>query len=291
MTTPEDPPATARERSATGGLDPDPPTPRGTGGLDPTPPNPGSVDRSWPPHVVLGIELAAAAVLSQGKPVLLVLLVLLAVSAWAAWILAHLDARHRPMAIGLGAWSALILLGQLLNATILATPGPYTGLARAAFHIEEATRLVTAALPPWMALAVLRKYPPGPSKFRMWTNRVAGAAVVALVWAWLVIEYPALRGEGLRRVYLVAELAALLVACAAILSWLRRPRDLATAPRWYTTTPVLVIVGADVFLLVVGAWRYGLFGDAYRVQQWGLLPLWGAVAAVQGVALLLARRR
>jgi len=308
MTTPEKPPpssspVTTRESTPI------------AGGLDPYPPNPGFRACRLAPHVVLIIELALLAALSRGSAMLLALPALLVLSAWAAWLLARVDVRHRPIAVGVGVWAALALLGRGVDVTMLAGAGPYTGWARAAFHIEEATRLVTAALPAWMALTVMTKYPLGPSLRQHLAWWLPWACALVL----LVIGYPELRGDALRRAYLGAELAALLVAVVAILSWVQRRgwraglADPSAAARagwtallgpvpvldiaadtwsslWYTYGTVLAIVVGDVVLLGVGAWRYGLFGDAYVVQQGGLLGVWGIVALLQGTALVMARR-
>jgi hypothetical protein len=52
-----------------------------------------------------------------------------------------------------------------------------------------------------------------------------------------------------------------------------------------------MIVAADFFLLGVGAWPAGLFGAAYEIQDGGLIALWGTVAAVEGTAIALTRRK
>jgi hypothetical protein len=237
-----------------------------------------------------------------GGVLLLVVSALLIVSAWAAWLLARLDARHRPVAQGLVAMTACMLAREGLHAYVL-HGGPYAGWHRVAFHLEEATRLATAALPAWMALRVLTKWPPGPT---------AGAlgVVYGAAWVGLVARYPEVRADALRQAYLGAELTALFVALLAILSW--APRRLRAVlgivspsrafvglspvapydgPRWYTYGTVLVLVGGDLVLLIWGAWRWGLFGEAYVVQQGGLVTVWGIVALLQGAALVMARRR
>lgn len=310
------------------------PTPTGaTGGLDPYPPNPGARAIMLAPHGVLVAELAAVAALAHGSVMLLVLPALLVLAAWGAWLLARIDTRHGPIAIGLGAWAALALLGRTLDVTALAADGPYHGLLRVAFRIEEATRLATAALPAWMALTTLAKWPPGPTPFdasvslgigaRAWIVRGPDVLLTFItfgLWAYLVAGYPELHDDALRRVYLGTELAALFVAVVAILSLARRASvlsrereaisdrlakgwdditansglendaDRAELPRWYTYGTVLALVVGDLALLIWGAWRWGLFGDAYVVQQSGLVAVWGTVAAIQVAALVLARR-
>lgn len=292
------------------------PTPTGaTGGLDPYPPNPGARAIMLAPHGVLVVELAAVAALAHGSVMLLVLPALLVLAAWGAWLLARIDTRHGPIAIGLGAWAALALLGRALDVTALAADGPYHGLVRVAFHIEEATWLATAVLPAWTATSALDDER-GKSWARDWRTWLPWA----LAWFFLAIGYPMIRGEILLKFYVGAEFASLFVAAIAILSWTRRASvlsrereaisdrlakgwdditansglendaDRAELPRWYTYGTVLALVIGDLALLIWGAWRWGLFGDAYVVQQGGLVAVWGTVAAIQGAALVLARR-
>ncbi len=333
MSTPPDSeePETTREKpqAATGGLDPTPPNPGATVGLDPTPPDPGVLP-SVAPHAFLVAGLLLATIGARDSALHLVCSVLLLTSAWAAWLLVRLDRRHRPIALGLVAMSSAQLVRALLRASALGA-GPHAGWGRVAFYLDEGLYLLSTVALPWMAFATLRKrpYPPGPSPFARlwWPLWIAGMCV------WLVVGYPELRGDDLRKVYLGHELVALLVACVFIAAWVRRRdpvlwfkrlhpddqdlwnrefargvasggpfraecrvlearlvRDEAGRPRWYMWAPIVWLVAGDLLLLGVGAWRYGLFGAAYEVQQAGLLVVWGTVAAMQCAALVGARR-
>ncbi len=267
-------------------------TPNVLGGLDPVPPKPGIV-------ALLHAPLA-----------------LLVISAVLAYLLSRKDRRHRPVAIGLGVMAAAAL-GRLVMDAPLTVDGPHVGWMRAMFHVDQALLLVGVVALPWLAHEVFCELPPGPSRRR--------SAAAGSVWAWflltMILGYPELRGELLRRLYLVNEMIALFVCAVAIASWaLRRgwtskiPPSVenaidaceramgpgarntfewiaaGAAPQWYTAFAVLALVGADVALLAFGAWRWGLFGDAYTVQQAGLLALYVAIAGAHVVALMLTRR-
>lgn len=232
---------------------------------------------------------------------------LLFASAALSLVLARLDPLHRPVAIAISATSGASIARAILRAAVL-HGGPYTGWARAAFHIEQALYLVSTVAVPWLAIVTLTAWPPGPTRARTlsaWASAVLiGTALV------LIAGYPGLRDGPLRQIYLGAELAALLGASIAIVSWiLRRGWRGTNAPdglrglvhpdvigdvyglRWYTWSAVLMIVVADLGLLFAGAWRYGLFGPAYEHQDAGLIALWGVVAAVHGTAIAVERRR
>lgn len=228
---------------------------------------------------------------------------LLLVAALLSEILTERDARHRPVCIALALLSVCMIVRLALHAAVL-HGGPYAGWARAAYHFEQLTRLVTAMLPAWLTWAALgrRGYPPGPSMVAI--GYMIGG------WVTLVVTYPSISGEALRLGYLSAELVSLALAVASILSWTRRswprianpmahdttivrpdgtrcsPPD---GPRAHTWLAVLMIVGADIALLFVGAWRHGLFGDAYRLQQAGLVALYGALVVLHVIALRIAR--
>ena len=278
------------------------PPPSAAGGIDPTPPDPGAWvvwRHPWPAVIVL----AGGALAARQAPAQLAASLLLLVSAFLAALLARGDARHWPLAHGVLAVSSASIARALL-ATYVLHGGPYEGWLRAAFHVEQALYLVGTVAIPWMAAVTLR-HPPGPS------GRVQRAIVGATygVLGALIAGYPELRGGGLLRVYLGAEIVAIFMALLAVVLWVRRrgwlpeaskmlrdhvaPNvlfDMYGGVRWYTWAPLVLIIGGDLVLLLVGAWRYGLFGAAYVVQQWGLVALWGGVAAQQVVALALRRR-
>lgn len=258
------------------------------GGLDPVPPKPGAVAMMLAP---LGLLVACAAL---------------------AVLLARRDRQHRPVAIALWIMAGAALVRLALDAP-LSVAGPHVGWTRALFHIDQALLLAGVFALPWVACVTLwdrfRRYP-WPS---MWIfGWLVSVAMVAL-------DYPTLRGDALRRVYLAAELGTLFVCALAIVLWLRRlgslsraqvaggldpvppkpgvvaddttfPPGPGTSPRWYTIATVLVLVLGDAALLGLGAWQHGLFGNAYMLQQAGLLAVYFVIVCVHVAALVSGRK-
>jgi hypothetical protein len=104
---------------------------------------------------------------------------------------------------------------------------------------------------------------------------VYAASVVALALA-----YPVTRGEVLRKAYLAADLAALFVGITSLVVWVRHrePSDL-------STQIVGVILVSHLVAVVVGPYRFGLFGAEWALQQTAYLAIWSIVIILQGSAL------
>lgn len=230
---------------------------------------------------------------------------------------------HRPIpwALGLVLVAELLQKARLVwivpsERKLLADPPPYEGWQRVAFHaIEQAGELLTPAMAAWAALIVFLV----PVRAPRFMYRIHGhlatkhvldggtrvpaklravrfiidifednrRPIVGIAWACalalLVLGYPELRRDAQTRVYLVAHVASLLVGAAAAVALLCRARlrDLTT-----THACALFIVGFQVLDLAVGAWRYGLYGGAYRATQGGLLGLYLLLTFAQARALV-----
>lgn len=212
---------------------------------------------------------------------------LLAACACLAIELARESRSYAPLRTGLLVLALIDAALAALRWTFLAG-GPYFGLYRVAFHLQEALVLATFATIPLVAAS--------PSvdgrRWRLLRGTVVLGAVVAL--AWLVLGYPTVRslpvvdrGAWLCACYLAVDVAALLAACLA-LWWGRRSSPTPDA-RTVRQVVACLVVG-DAVLLAVGAWRRGLFGAPYAAHQAGLCALYLVVAAVQARALVGGRR-
>ena len=191
-------------------------------------------------------------------------------AAVSAVALARFRADHRPFA----AFLAWITLANALRAVLAVSFGlirpldspPFTGFAHIAFHIDEAIGLSGPA-----ALAI--------TTILLFVRRRYLAILPAIVWlggvAYVSINYPALRGEALRRVYLAAELAGLTIASGSIITWIWR-REAPTPARICT----LAVCFVDGGLLFVGAQRWG-FWQRQDLEQACLTLVYLTITAFQ----------
>lgn len=195
-------------------------------------------------------------------------------SAILAVLLARRRPEHRPASVTL---VVLIVAGaaRVLLYEALPPPGdgPIMGAARRLVYLDGALQLATGAAIVGLAVAVSTETP-----------RRAVAAVVA-AWALasiaLAVAYPSplVRGAGLARVYLAANLTGLLVSLAVLARWVLLHRTPSTA---HAVAIVLVFMDLAVLLVPYGPWRNGLFGP-YESVQVMVLVVFAAIAAVQGV--------
>jgi hypothetical protein len=149
-----------------------------------------------------------------------------------AWSVAKRRPDHRPVArlltLGLAVDVAreVILVAVLQPTRAAMGAGPFHGFARGAFNVDEALFLAwPAGIAAGAAWVFLQR--------RAWPF----LAVYGLVAAMLMGAYPTVRGAALARVYLGAELAAIVVGLGSFITW-----------AWKRETPNLTHV---VMVLVV----------------------------------------
>lgn len=207
-------------------------------------------------------------------PALLLVAFLLHVGAAVlAGVVAWRRAEHRPVAYFLGAMAGaaaarwVLLTWWIVPFQASYPEAPLTGAALAATHVDTALWLAWPAGLTAMAVAVYLKRRP-------WI--VAGVWAVATVA--IAAAYPVTRGDVLRRCYLAALLASLLVSFGAIGMWAGK-RESVTLPR----ACVLLVVLFEASTLL-GPW----LGDPFRTwwkAQILYSMLYGALIALQGGSL------
>ena len=187
--------------------------------------------------------------------VTLALYLLSALAALLAWAVARRHRDHRPVALlltyGVASDLARRLLWTLLPPPRLGAP-PLQGLARVFGHLEHALFLGWSFGVAALALWTLARRRP----------RLIAVLYVAAV-AGLVVGYPAIRGDALRRYYLAVELAAALVGVACGVSWYRRGQ-----PATITSLTSGFLVAGHLAYVVAGPYRFGLFGQAWVLANW-----------------------
>jgi hypothetical protein len=188
----------------------------------------------------------------------------------AAVMLTRVRRDHRVFAVFLAWLASVDALRAALDMSFglvrpLGSP-PFTGAARVAFHVDEAIGL---SAPTAMAITAIMLFVRRP-----WLSLLPGLAWVGAV-AYLATHYPAIRGEALRLVYLGAELAALAVSAASIVTWGWR-RESPTPARVCS----LLVCVVDGGMLIAGAQRWG-FWSRWDLQQYAISLLYLALATYQ----------
>jgi hypothetical protein len=152
----------------------------------------------------------------------------------------------------------------LLHRWVLPPPlldnPPLTGWIRFAGYIEAA---LYVAWPIGIAAVAL--------------NTMAKRSIVV---AGLMIGYPTIRGDVLRKVLLGIELASMLVGIASILAWRRRRERSTTA-----TLCTSILVAGHFGTVLSGPYRFGLFGEAWVLAQVAYLLIYAVVIVLQAGSL------
>jgi hypothetical protein len=180
--------------------------------------------------------------------------------------LAWRDREHRPIA-------ALLLLNLFASAARTALR-PLVGAQPVGGAILLFSEALFLAGPFSLAVAALCVLARRPWWCDLW--------IFGLVLSQVVLFQEELSAERIARVYLAAELGALLVCAAAFArscADLRRPTHLALA----------MIVVVEMIGVVLGPWRYGIWArwDLAQVEQ---VALYGVLTILQGGELAFGRR-
>jgi hypothetical protein len=191
--------------------------------------------------------------------------------AMLAWQRAKEHPVHRPVAAFMIAVAVADVLRMLLGKQVLAPAralhpaGPYAGLARVAFHLDEALFLVWPLGLAALGFTVFLRHTASEGaaveaeqNAAAHTVRAVGAVYLVTVVT-LAAGYPTIRGPLLANVFLVAELAAVAAAVAAGAVWWTRPRR-------PTLTEGSVIVFACLQLGAVLRWQPAVDWDWQRIM-------------------------
>ncbi len=192
------------------------------------------------------------------------------VATGLAWAVAWRRAEHRPIALLLTLGLVTDVVRRVLHFVLVpgyaaAAGGPLTGWYRLAGNLATADFLVWPAAVAAAAVVVFLERRP-----------IVVAVVWAAVSAGLAAAYPQVRGAALGRVFLVAELAALLVATGSIVTWVRR----GLGPEVHHVS-IALVVAARLCAVVAGPWKVNLFG-AWPLAQVGYAALYAALIIIMG---------
>lgn len=182
------------------------------------------------------------------------------------------------------AFLSAVLLASLTRLAI----APHIGVGPAGmafFHLEESLFIMEPAGIAAAAVAVF------------W--RPLAALAIAPAW---FLACAALATSGpldevqLARVYLAAEDAAVCVGYGALVTsairWVESPKAPTKREAYLRVLPrlsVALILGTELVSLLWGPWRHGLF-TRWDLAQVAQIGLYGLLAVLQGVAIVLARK-
>jgi hypothetical protein len=185
-----------------------------------------------------------------------------------AWIVVRRVPHHRPIALALSVGLAAEIGRAALLAWVLPIPvpkEPLEGCLRLAVYADRLLVLVWPFALAGAAVRVLARRPAWP----MGIGYIVAAAA-------LIVGYPALRFDALRRALLAIELAALLVGVGALMTWFRRAVRVDERGDVSIRTAAVLVLGHGA--MVITTYAAGLFGEAWKVGQSAYLAVLAMLA-------------
>lgn len=173
-------------------------------------------------------------------------------------------------------WPVAILFVAVLGKSLVrwrVYPIVQSSPSRGLFHMDSALYAIDPFAEVAAALAVF-----------------AGRAALPVIAPWaaavgvLVLGYPTLTGDALRRAYLVPWIVALAVGVVVIGWWARAGR--VRLPHF----ALALVVAVEFVVLLVGPWREGLYGPAFDTAQKAYSLLFVVLLLLHGGALLWPRK-
>jgi hypothetical protein len=193
-------------------------------------------------------------------------------------------ARRRPAHIPAAVALALLAAANLLDAPILAVLTPYPvepwqGAARVLVYLDGAAQLGMGAVVAGLMVAVCVS----PERRRRAVAIVAGVWLLASTVLAALYPSPLVRGPGLQRVYLAADLIGLFVSIVTLARWARWARGRESPSSAHLVAIGLVFLDLGILLFPYSPWRGSLFADRYDVVQVMIVVVFAALAALQGI--------
>lgn len=188
---------------------------------------------------------------------------------------------HVPAAVALVVL-AVVTLARVPIYAALGPPSvePYTGAARVLVYVDGAMVLAAASVTPGLALAVA--VPAERSRFAVAV--VTGVWLVASVVLAVLYPSPLVRGEGLQRIYLAADLIGLFVSAIALISESRRGIAAKKSPGSASMVAIgLVLLDVAILLTPLSPWRGSVFGASFDGVQVEIIVVFAAMSAAQGI--------
>jgi hypothetical protein len=205
-----------------------------------------------------------------------------ALAALSAYMLARRRPGHIPAAVALALLATVNLLDAPIAAALTPARGePWQGSGRVLVYLDGAINLandaIVAGLPVAIAVA--------PERRRRAAAMVAGAWLLASVVLAALYPSPLVRGAGLQRIYIAAELIGLFVATVALITWARAGIAAKRSPEGVHAVALgMTLLDAAILLAPFSPWRAALFEAPYGGVQLIITAFFAVVTAAQVIA-------
>lgn len=202
-------------------------------------------------------------------------------AAVSALALARRRPAHVPAAVALVVLAALDLLGGPISAALPPTVEPWQGWSRVLVYLDGASNLATIATVAGLAVAVAVS----PERRRRAVAIVGAVWLLASVVLSALYPSPLVRGAGLQRIYLAADLIGLFVSTVALITWARAGIAAKRSPDSAPLVAIgLVLLDAAILVTPLSPWRGSVFGASFEGVQVEILIVFAALTAAQVIA-------
>lgn len=200
-------------------------------------------------------------------------------AAVTAVMVARRRAEHVPAAVALVLLTAATLARVPLYAALGPPPvEPYHGAALVLVYLDGAAELASYASVVGLAVALAAS----PERRRRAVAIVGGIWLVASVVLAALYPSPLVRGAGLHRVYLTADLVSMFAATVALVTWARAGIAAKRSPRLVHVVAIgLVLLDLAILVTPLSPWRGAVFGESFDGVQVEIVVVFSAITAAQ----------
>jgi hypothetical protein len=199
-------------------------------------------------------------------------------AAAAAFLLTWRLHAHGPAAVALAMLATVNVVAAPIGAALPPSVEPWQGWSRVLVYLDGALNVATCATIAGLAIAVAVS----PGHRRRAVLFVVGVWAVASVVLAALYPSPLVRGEGLQRAYLAADLIGLFVSTVALITWARAVKRSHRSAAMVALA--LVLLDFAILLTPVSPWRASVIGASFDGVQFFIMVSFASLAAAQVIA-------